>query len=56
MEDVEATGKLLQKMIPYIDFDRELIRGEYMNSTASTRKPSVPKAAQNSKILVIFLP
>lgn len=42
MEDVTATGKLLRKMIPYIDFNRELIRGEYMKGLSMIEQQGIP--------------
>ena len=40
--DVAATQKLLRRMMPYIDFKRELLRGEFMKGLSAIEQTGIP--------------
>jgi len=40
--DVSCTEKLLRKMMPYIDFQRELLRGEFMKGLSMIEQTGIP--------------
>ena len=42
MKDVTATAKLLRKMIPYTDFRRELLRGEFLKGLRLIEQTGIP--------------
>ena len=41
-QDVITTSRLLERMLPTIDLDRALLRGEYMSSVAKMERTGVP--------------
>ena len=50
-QDVITTSRLLERMLPTIDLDRALLRGEYMTSVAKMERTGVPVDVETLKSL-----